>query len=818
MFKKIRAALTTKKLPSRLRNLFASPSPTDSHHASTDPHHHDRNLNHQYSDPTVFPNTSLPNTSLPNTSVLPLRYNRSPIQWLGLITITSAGVAVLVLGIRELRWLESWEFNTYDQMLRLRSSEPLDKRLLVVGIDGNDKQNYSYPLSDDLINKLLGKIQTYRPRIIGLNVSRPQQKNLAFGEYKKNIITVCTHSTKVKEEIPPAPNFPKVNVGFNDLLPDKDRIVRRILLTSGSDQSKDSNSKCQAEYSFAALLAIDYLKKENINYEVKPFQLGEVVLPALTANSGSYKNLDFQGYQILLNYRHFDRRLDKFVRTVSLSDILENRVKSSWLKDRLVIIGITDRDLDHSIYTPYTNSDDPQYSTSSVYIHAQIVSQLISSVLDDRPFIRYFPERFEVIWICLWAAIGALFGWRLRHPMILLVSGGMVFAVLVGICYLVFLQGIWIPVVPPALALIISGFGVMTYTTYQMQQQTKLMILQVAKQKEAIEQLDLLLKENSGTQDIPKKQDIKQQDISKQQESAKQKNKLLEQPTSPSPNVTFSGSFSSGSALLAHRYEIRRILGQGGFGCTYLAKDTQRPGNPTCVVKQLMPARRDTRFLQVARRLFDAEAEILEIVGKHPQIPELLAYFEENQEFYLVEEYIRGRSLEAELSLINRVGDESSVIKMLIEILEVLVYIHEYRVIHRDIKPSNIIRNNSDGRLVLIDFGAVKKMQPPNAEQTELPTVAIGTRGYTPPEQFAGHPRLASDIYALGMIGIQALTGRFPHDFTVGQDTGDILWREGTQVSDRLAMILDKMTHYHFSDRYQSAGEVLKDLKMVSAQ
>ena len=805
MFKKIRAVLTNKltnkKNPLRLRNFFFLPPPSDSHRASRYQHSEHINLSQK-------------NSGI--TSIKSLDRNINAFEYLGLLIIGSAGVAALILGIREIKWLEDWELNTYDQMLRIRPSEPVDKRLLVVGINGKDRQNYSNPLSDNLINKLLEKIQSHKPRIIGLNILRPQQKNLASGQNIKNLITACTHRTKTKEEIPPPPNFPEVNVGFNDLLPDPDRIIRRSLLTSKIDLSKTSDNQCKAEYSFPTLLAIDYLKEEGIDYEVEPFQLGEVLLPGLTVNSGGYKNLDSRGHQILLNYRHLDRRLDKFVQTVSLSDILENQVKPSIIQDRLVIIGITDRNQDNSVYTPYTNSDEPQYSTASVYIHAQIASQLISTTLDNRPLIGYLPEQLEVIWIWLWALIGAFFGWRLRNPIILLVCGSIVFAALVGVCYLAFLQAIWIPIVPPALALVISSAGTIIYINYQMQQQTKLIILQVAKQKEAIEQLDLLLKENSGVQDVDQQEDkSKQPKTSKQQEKPGQADESLDKPHSQISH-TYSRSFSSPPSLLSQRYEIKRILGQGGFGCTYLAKDTQRPGNPTCVVKQLMPARRDTRFLQVARRLFDAEAEILEIVGKHPQIPELLAYFEENQEFYLVEEYIRGQSLETELSTSNRTWNEISVIEMLIEILEILNFIHKHRVIHRDIKPSNIIRSKLDRRLVLIDFGAVKKMQPLDAEQTELATVAIGTRGYTPPEQFAGHPRLASDIYALGMIGIQALTGIFPQEFTLDQDTGNIFWRQNVQVSDELAIILDKMILYHFSERYQSAAEVLKDLKSIA--
>ena len=230
-----------------------------------------------------------------------------------------------------------------------------------------------------------------------------------------------------------------------------------------------------------------------------------------------------------------------------------------------------------------------------------------------------------------------------------------------------------------------------------------------------------------------------------------------------------------------------------------------------------MPARRDTRFLEVARRLFDAEAEILLVLGKHIQIPDLLAYFEENNEFYLVQEYIKGQILTQELST-NGVKDEAFAIEMLKSVLQVLKFVHEHRVIHRDIKPDNIIRNSQDNRLVLIDFGAVKTMQPPNSEKTELATVAIGTRGYAPPEQFAGHPRLASDIYALGMIAIQAVTGQQPQLLPINPDTGNVEWRKMAQISDELAAILDKMVCYHFSDRYQSAADVLEDLNRVKRE
>lgn len=389
--------------------------------------------------------------------------------------------------------------------------------------------------------------------------------------------------------------------------------------------------------------------------------------------------------------------------------------------------------------------------------------------------------------------MGGVFAWRLRHPLLLMVVGGTSLIGLVGMCFGFFLNAGWIPVIPPALTLVITSMSVMAYTSYKTQQQTQVIILQVEQQKEAIDQLNLLLKESTTVTTATG---------------------IYDEHRHITPAIV-TPARRTGDLLLGGRYQISKVLAAGGFGCTYLAKDTHRPGNPTCVVKQLMPARRDTKFLQVARRLFNTEAEILEALGKHHQIPELLAYFEDNQEFYLVQEYIQGNTLTEELPPVRGRQNEYFVINMLQEVLEILGFVHEHRVIHRDIKPANIIRRAQDNRLVLIDFGAVKLMQPQTSEQTELATVAIGTRGYAPPEQFAGHPRLSSDIYALGMMGIQAITGTPPQELQPDRETGNVMWRNRAQVREELAVILDKMVCYHFSDRYQSAGAVLQDLKRI---
>jgi serine/threonine protein kinase, bacterial len=269
--------------------------------------------------------------------------------------------------------------------------------------------------------------------------------------------------------------------------------------------------------------------------------------------------------------------------------------------------------------------------------------------------------------------------------------------------------------------------------------------------------------------------------------------------------------------LLDRRYQVTQVLGAGGFGKTYLAQDTRRPGNPICVVKQLKPISSDTGFLETARRLFTSEAETLEQLGNHDQIPRLLAYFEEDNEFFLVQEWIEGHTLTEELQPGLR-WEESRVIDLLTEVLNILAFVHNRGVIHRDIKPDNLIRRNSDRKLVLVDFGAVKQMHTQLATNyAHSNTIAVGTPGYMSSEQARGQPRPNSDIYSLGVIAIQAITGLTTMQMQDDQNTGEILWEHLASVSRGLAAIITKMVRYHFKDRYQSASEVLQALKQLSA-
>ncbi|HAT14234.1 MAG TPA: serine/threonine protein kinase [Microcoleaceae bacterium UBA11344] len=271
------------------------------------------------------------------------------------------------------------------------------------------------------------------------------------------------------------------------------------------------------------------------------------------------------------------------------------------------------------------------------------------------------------------------------------------------------------------------------------------------------------------------------------------------------------------SQLLDGRYQIIEVIETGEFGLNYLAKDIRRPGEPQCFVKHLRPGTSEPELINTTRRLFLKEAEVLEKLGQHDQIPQLFAFFEENEEFFLVESFVAGHSLSTEI-VPGKPLTEEKVILLLKELLEILVFVHGQGVIHRDIKPGNLIRRYSDNKLVLIDFGSVKEI---HIAQRQAPvTVRIGTMEYMPIEQFQYNPQLNSDIYALGMIGIQAITGLPAYDLPKLRDLknsqkGEIIWRHLAVCSQGLADVLDNMVCYDFRERYQSAAEALADLRKI---
>ncbi|MEH2447625.1 MAG: serine/threonine-protein kinase [Nostoc sp.] len=451
-------------------------------------------------------------------------------------------------------------------------------------------------------------------------------------------------------------------------------------------------------------------------------------------------------------------------------------------KDKIVLIGATDK-LNNDYYpVAASNSTQPM---SGVEIHANAIATLMQGKAIT-PGINSAPLRGLFVLILV-GSIALMISRRKRSINRFLYSLALS-GTWVGISYGLFVYSELIfPTTLPMIAIAMTGLSYLT-TSLVRESIRKRQLLDIFQKYKTSPVVQEIISQQDDLQDL-----IQQRDLA------------------------LSGK------VLAQRYKIVKVLGSGGFSETYIAIDTQRPGNPRCVVKQLKPASTKPEALQLARRLFNSEAQTLEKLGTHSQIPQLLAYFEEDEEFYLVQEQIIGHPLNQELPT-GRAIEEVAVIKIVRDLLQTLIFVHKNNVIHRDIKPSNIIRRHSDGKLVLIDFGAVKEVSTKQLDhQEQIPfTIGIGTQGYAPSEQCFGRPQYSSDIYAVGMVGIKALTGIAPRELNRDGD-GEIKWSDAyggklrSQVSHSLAQILSKMVLEDFKERYQSASEAFEDLEALEA-
>ncbi|MEA5522963.1 serine/threonine-protein kinase [Limnoraphis robusta] len=266
--------------------------------------------------------------------------------------------------------------------------------------------------------------------------------------------------------------------------------------------------------------------------------------------------------------------------------------------------------------------------------------------------------------------------------------------------------------------------------------------------------------------------------------------------------------------LLAERYRSVEIIGQGGFGRTFKAIDEFKPSKPFCVIKQFFPQAQGTETVEKAKQLFEQEAVRLDELGKHPQIPELYAYFTQDKRQYLVQEYIQGKNLQQELDE-SGTFNETQILQLLKKLLPVLYFVHQNQVIHRDIKPENLIYRASDNQLFLVDFGAAKL-----ATRTALAVTGttIGSAGYAAPEQALGKANFSSDIYSLGVTCIHLLTQVEPFQlYDVSE--GEWVWRDylTNPINQKLGEVLDKMLQQAMKKRYQSVGEIVNAISSQAA-
>ncbi|HEY9610088.1 CHASE2 domain-containing protein [Allocoleopsis sp.] len=414
--------------------------------------------------------------------MLKANLGRFPKQWLQQehpVLKASAGVTGVVLLLRLIGLLQSSELAAFDQLFHLRPKEAADPRIVIVEIREEDlKQAGQWPIPDRLMAQLLEKVHSYQPRAIGLDVYR----DLPVQPGQEEFIRVCQSIPNLIgiEKLPDKTSFgasigvapPDVlhqrqQIGFNNVVVDNDGKVRRSLLYW--------HVKSIPRQSFALKLALIYLEAEGITPKgatVNPnyLQLGQSVFRPFQANDGGYVGTDSKGYQVLANFR----RPGSF-RTLSMADVLANRVDPSWMRDRIVLIGSTAPSLQDFFYTPYSNSliGAPQ-TMSGVEINANFISQILSSVFEERPLIKVWSNPVEGLWIFGWTFLGAELIWHMRwrsrfangHQFrrsqralprraslrLLLLS-----MALGSICYLAFLAGWWLPFFPALLGLIGSA-------------------------------------------------------------------------------------------------------------------------------------------------------------------------------------------------------------------------------------------------------------------------------------------------------------------------------------------------------------------------
>lgn len=269
--------------------------------------------------------------------------------------------------------------------------------------------------------------------------------------------------------------------------------------------------------------------------------------------------------------------------------------------------------------------------------------------------------------------------------------------------------------------------------------------------------------------------------------------------------------------LLAQRFYIVRELGSGGFATTYLALDKQSANQNKCAVKQLQPRFNSSSVWASAKERLSTEAMVLQWLGKHQQIPEFIGHFEENKQFYLVLEFIEGEEFEQEVH--RQMLNETQAIQFLFDILGILDSVHQQGIIHRDIKPSNLIRRKQDGKMILIDFGAVKEIGTLvfDSSKQKMQTQIIGTPGYMPPEQNNGKPVYSSDLYALGKTVIFGMTDKSPTEWEFNESGIATAWNKKIAISEAFLKIIDRMTEENTSKRYRNAKQVLRDLEPLQA-
>ncbi|MBC1237257.1 CHASE2 domain-containing protein [Nostoc sp. 2RC] len=425
----------------------------------------------------------------PTASWLPLIYQNpatEPLTWNGLrgqtpaisspwfkknrlqtALVASIAIALATTTLRSLGIMQQWELSAFDSMMQIRPDEGPDQRLLIVKITEADiqaqKQRQKSSLSDEVLQQLMQKLELYQPRAIGLDLYRdfavePQYKDLATRLHKSdNFFAICKLSGGNTQAtgISPPPEIPGGRVGFSDVVLDSDFVVRRQLLAV----TPDPQSPCKTRYSLSWQLASYYLAKEGIQFQINNqghLQLGKIVFKPIDIPTGGYQQFDAGGHQLLLNYR----ASQEVAPQVTLAQVLKGQLNPEWVKNRIVLIGVDADSVKDSFLTPYSTKTRPYQQIPGIVIHAHMVSQILSAVMNRRPLLWVWPAWGEVLWLCSWSLVGGIIAvypwWRWQLVAIIAVA----LITLYGCCFILLLFGGWVPFVPTVFALITTTFGI----------------------------------------------------------------------------------------------------------------------------------------------------------------------------------------------------------------------------------------------------------------------------------------------------------------------------------------------------------------------
>ncbi|MEM9540064.1 MAG: EAL domain-containing protein [Cyanobacteria bacterium P01_E01_bin.42] len=355
----------------------------------------------------------------------------------------------LFWGLQQFGIIEKLELVVFDRFIQWRADVPPDPRLFAIAITEEDLQRYGWPLSDEILARAIAKLQSYQPRVIGLDLYRdipqpPGETELARALEAKNLIVI----TEIVSNIPPPPDVEEERIGFNDLPLDGDGVLRRnLLFVAGREQSY---------YSFALRLFLAYTQSEGMDfrYSDRALFLGEKELVPLQRNSGGYQTADPRGYQILIDYR----ARENIIESVSLQELLAGEMNPDAVRDKIVIIGTVAPSLKDLLLTPYSSArQQNSFQMPGAIVHAQLTRQLLEITSGQRRPFFFWPQWGELLWLWGWSMVGGILVWGLRHPLAFSLVGIAGTIAIVGTGWILLTHLIWIPIVEPVFAFAIAG-------------------------------------------------------------------------------------------------------------------------------------------------------------------------------------------------------------------------------------------------------------------------------------------------------------------------------------------------------------------------